>query len=997
MGIKRMISAVLTAAVLLTALPTAALGTNGGTPELSALKVKTADGQELSLLEGDTAADLGSSYSFTATFEHPEQVQSVYITSTKGSAVRMLEAQWDGTAFTTSGWFGGSADYVPGKIGVQYTVKTEETHIEDPVDWGGLENSGCTAQITASSGQATRATVDLTDLLEAESQVAVDLAVDVFDETTGGNLNDWLGAYQELELLTKYTLDGGKYVLYLDYSDPSSYAMILHDVSGSKFVKTILDEAAGSSDTLRTLSEQLGNISTVSGLAHQYFTIQDSADQLREQVSGRTDLTGAEKEELRESIDDYENDRLLFTLTMTVLPAVVAASGGTMAGPALVFNALVGAINAASGFFWDNRVGMYEGCEPLDTDFTPTAHGIPLSNSDLRRMNYTLTESGTYYLVGYVSSPIRIDGANVTICKHGYGCKLINDGGSLEVRDCTYEEDLDGNMIGQSLFASVTNNGGDVSVFCGQVSVDTSGDGAVYLYEGTVSEVAAEGAGDITVYGGTVKRIENDTGDLHIQDGRVGRITNSGGRVQIDRGLIGGTNGNTVIENKAGDLIVNGGAVRGYDPADPEGSVSAAIWNGAEGHVTIYGGTLDTIRNEGDLTIWDGAFFCGQHTDGVCLTNSGTAEIHDGRFVGSISSGAKGEGGGLTIHDGTFLAAANYNVGNSWGTVVIEDGEFQMLGTYGYDVNVFTGAGNANAQLKTVIRGGTFYCEGGVCVENQRGTSLMPVPYTVIEGGSFYSTEDGSVSSSGTLTISGGTFLNGDPPAFAGGITNGGDGVLDISGGTFTCLEGGPCVYSDDNQNVTISGGTFLAPDGLSVIEGKGCTLLVGKNSDIEMSGRFGLFEAGFRTDEFQLTVGSPAGYGGGIVYYDAPEGEGTAVTPAELMAMDFSREKYLRLVGDTSLCGTSAEGVSVILSGSGEELSTATVSGPEAVLVPGVQVWAASYEDGKMTGVTSGTLEADGTVTFSKALEAGMRLFFLDGQSRPVCGSILLQPDQST
>ena len=1001
---KRWISALLTAAMLLVALPASALeagAAEAGTPELTRLTVEAADGREISLLEGDVAEDLGESYSFTAVFDHPEQIESVYITSTKGSAVRLLEARWDGGAYTTSGWFGGVADYIPGKIGVEYTVKTEEPDIGGEVDWDALELEGADAQVTAGSGQAVQATVDLAGLLEAEGEVAVNVAVDIFDETTGGNLNDWLGAYQELELLNKYVLDGGKYVLYLDYSDPSAYAVIVHDISGSKLVKTVLDETAGASGTLQKLSEQLGNLKTVSGLASQFFTIQDSAEQLRDQVSGRTDLKGEEKEQLNERIDDYENDRLLFTLTMTVLPAVVAASGGTLAGPALVFNALVGAINAASNFFWDYRVGMISGCDPVDSDFTPTAHGIPLTRDLLWKMDYTITEGGTYYLAESVSPDIHIDGVGVTICKHGYGCTLVNDGGFLDVRDCAYEEDLDGNMIGSSLFAEVINNDGDVSVSGCRVSVDTAGEGRVTVYECRVTRVSAEGDGDISIYGGTVERIENGTGELTVHNGRIDRITNNGGTVRIERGQMGAearSSKAVYIENKGGTMYISGLQLWGRveNAAGASLTISDAVIIGRKGGDDSY-----AIDNEGALTIWNGTFSYGDRVgDGTCIANRGTAEIFDGQFVGSIGNSARNPNGGLTIHDGSFQSYGT-NVENSWGTVTIEGGEFQALGPHDYDANVSTRAGNGKTELETVIRGGTFYCASGSCVKNVQGTGVMPMPRTTIEGGSFYSAAADCVNNSGEMTISGGTFSCEDLPAFSGCVTNWDDGALSISGGAFICLDFAPCVYSDDNLDLTISGGTFLAPESLSVIEGMGCTLLVGENSDIEMSACRSaltrLFEEGFRTDEFQLTVATPAGYDGKILWYDAPEGEGLAVTPVQLAGMDFSGGHYLRLVGDASLTGASPEGVTVSLSGQGEELRTAAVSAPEGVLAAtDIRVWAASYEGGKMTAAVSGVLRADGTVTFSRPLETGMRLFFLDGESRPVCGSLLLQADKT-
>lgn len=1005
MGIRKGISVVLAVILLFTSIPVNALAAGSGTPKLTALTVQTESGEEIDLLgQWSVKADLGDSYSFTATFDHADQIDSVYITSTKGSAVRMMETQRNGASFTTSGWFHGDKNYIPGKIGVQYTMKTKQTSMDDSVDWDALEIEGCTAEITSSSGQLTEANVDLTTLLGAESQVAVDLAVDIFDETTGGNLNEWLGSYKDLELLHKYTLDEGKYILYLDYSDPSTYAMIVHDVSGSKFVKTVLDDASASSHTLRNLSEKLGTINTVSGLALEYFAIQDSVKELRDQVSSRTDLTGEEKAQLRESIDDYENDRLMFTLTMTLLPAVVAASGGTMIGPVLVLNALIGAINASADYFWANRTGMYEGCGPRNTDFTPDAHGIRLTSSSLSKVNYTLTESGTYYLAGNIGVPIKISSnAYVTICKHGFDCSLVNNGGTLEVRDCTYEEDADGNMIGQGLFtpsAKVTNNDGEVYVYCGEVSVTTPGSGNVRVYEGTVSQVVTKGDGDITVYGGTIEDIENGTGRLQVQDGRVERIVNNGGTVQIEDGQFGREE-KTAIDNNAGNVAVYGGDLSGYNPADFDDNVSATIYNGSEGTLTVYGGTLGSISNEGVLTIRGGIFGGGPDTAGVEISNSGTAEIFDCRFTGQITNSSPFEPGkGLTIHGGTFRSAEDYNVSNSWGRVTIEYGDFRMLGKYASDCNVQTEAGNAYAELETVIRGGEYYCEGGDCVSNGAGAGVRA--RTIIEDGNFYSTGGSCVGNAGIMTILQGTFVSEKTSSSEGCVTNTRDGELTISGGSFTSQKGNCCVYSYDTfgselLKLTISGGTFSAPEGFSAIKGDSCTLLVGDNSDIELSTRFGLFQSGSYEGEFQLTVDTPAGYDGGIVYYDAPEGAGVSVTPAELMAMDFSREKYLRLVGDMSLGGTSSEGVSVSLSGSGEELRTAKVSDPNQVLTSDTLVWAASYEGGKMTGITSGILKADGTVTFSEPVEAGAVLFFLDGENKPMCGNILLQLEKTT
>lgn len=1012
MKLKRWIAGTLVTALLLASLPIQALASSlseAEDPELLTLTITTDSGQTASLLEEESVSiDLEGGYSFTASFSHPEQIEAVYITSTKGSAVRLLEAQWDESvsAFTTSGFFGGDEDYIPGNIGVEYTTVTKAVDMEEAVDWASMKEdlgSEVTAEITADTADRVQATVDLAALLQAEGQVAVDFAIDVFDETTGGNLNDWLGAYKDLDQLTEYVLDGGNYFLYLDYSDASTYAMILRDVSGNKYVKAVMKEAGSYSDTLRALSEQLGNLNTVSSLSYQFLTIQEGAEQLRDQVSGRTDLTGAEKEDLDQRIDAYENDRLLFTLSMTVIPAVVAASGGTMAGPALVFNALLGAINAASSYFWSYRIGMITGCEPVDTDFVSDAHGIPLTPELLNEIDRTITESGTYYLRWDTTLEIGVTGGpavNVVLCTHGHDCEIqVNGGSSLELRDCTYEEDLDGNMISGSSNSEITNTGGHVTIREGHVNpIDTSESGYVTINGGTVSRVRAEGNGakEIQINGGTVTNIWDNVGDLHITGGRVGQVINSGGTIEVTGGQVHRYYAGAAIQNESGTVIISSGVILGY--GSDSSKRSAAIENSEDGILTITGGTLiggnqneATIENDGSLIIRDGELFCSEMSgETPCIDNRGRAEIFSGKFVGRINTAASDTDDGLIIHDGIFLATDTYNVRNNEGRLIIEGGNFS--GTpY---CNVRSQPSSAGNGAETIIRGGIFNCEGGNCIESEDTSALLN---TVIEGGSFCSGTGSCVINQGneniSMTISGGTFISGDPPAFQGCVTNDGDGSLTITGGTFTCLDGAPCVYSNDNLNLAISGGTFLAPEGLSAIEGKGCTLLLGENSSIEISARFGLFREGFRTDSFQLSVETAPGYDGGVVYYGSPETDGVSMTASQIAAMDFSQDTYLRLECDRSLRGTSVDGISVSMTGEPGSLRTATVSASgTAVLVLGLQVWAASYADGKMTDVASGVLQADGTVTFSKPLAAGTVLFFLDGSGRPAYGSVLLQ-----
>lgn len=1008
MRFKRWLSVMLAVTILLMNLPVSVIADNVdavGEPELLSLSVETAEGEEVPLLGGDTiSVNLGSSYSFKAVFTNPTQIEHVYITSTKGSAIRLLEAEWDGTAFTTSGYFNGDEQYIPGQIAVEYIKKAKAISMDDDVDWDSMQKAiggGVTASVTSDSDENIQATVDLAGLLEAESQVAMNFAINVFDANTGANLDEWLGAYKNLEQLTEYVLDDGKYFLYLDYSDASTYVMILRDTSGNKYIKLLMDSAGNYSYTIKNLSEKLVDVETVSNLSYQYLAIQKDIDELHSQVDSRTDLTGAEKAELNERINTYEDDRLLFALSMTVFPAVVAVSGGTMVGPAMMFNALLGVLNAASAFFWDYRVGAIIGCEPLDTNFINDAHGIPLTRELLKEMGGSITRGGTYYLTETVGD-IIIDGVTVTLCKHGRGCKIINNGGSLDVCDCTYEEDMDGCMIGWSLYANVTNNGGSVNIRCGQVSVKTNGMGNVTVSSGTVSSIITESGGKTEILGGTVNQIDNTYGNLHVKAGKISRIENTGGTVTIAGGNI------TKINNYSGEVTISGGVIKGYDSNTGYGSVNAAIENEAEGTMTITGGNIvggsnpdgtgAAIYNDGMLCIRSGDIYGGSGIgNDDCISTSGIVEIYGGSFWGRINNA---QGGNIAIHDGVFQAVDNNNVANYNGNLTIENGDFWSLGVEDNHNNIETRVSNSKYLSETIIRGGAFFCESGDCVSN---TSSIEISSTTIEGGSFYSPIGSCIINSGSMTITDGKFVSDDPVHSQGCIYNFGDGKLIITGGTFLCNEAYECI-NNKAQYLTITGGTFLAPNGW-VIRGKSkCALLVGNNSSIEMNGSLGISES------YQLILGTTEGYTGGIAYYDTLESKGVSLTPAalaglsekELDKLDGRNEegnfyRYFRLEGDKRLEGTSSDGVHVEITVRVNGSQYAVISGSGITLLAGTQVWAAAYdENGQMTEIVSGVLGEDNIIRFSKPLKAEMTLFLLDNCSRPIYGQILIGKDHT-
>lgn len=58
---------------------------------------------------------------------------------------------------------------------------------------------------------------------------------------------------------------------------------------------------------------------------------------------------------------ELRNDQIMFTVITTLLPLVVAGSGGTMVAPALLFTAMVGVMTSLSDVFWEARVSEIKG------------------------------------------------------------------------------------------------------------------------------------------------------------------------------------------------------------------------------------------------------------------------------------------------------------------------------------------------------------------------------------------------------------------------------------------------------------------------------------------------------------------------------------------------------------------------------------------------------------------------------------------------------------
>lgn len=423
---KRFISSLLVLCMATTLLPVKAWAAESGTalkePAVTDLTVTYNDGgtdKTTSLLPVESnqpqiPLPADGQLTFQIRFDSWEQLDKVYVTSTKDNNVKYLEAIANGTAgsYTASGCFDPSdTNYIPGQISVEYTKKlqtvSEETIVQDLAKVKTeLENYISVTNLTTSPDNSSIETaLAIKGLLLAEEEVLITATISFVDEITGTELSDWQSALENYKLVSSYISDSSstKYFLYQDYADKATYALLAKD--GSKVAKFVLSgfdtkpyDPYHPGSTLTDITGALDQVNAVSSLIYNYLNIHSSAAELTEQITVHPTMTVAQKAEAYSKVDAYENDRQIFSIITTILPTIVAASGGTMAGPTIMFTALLGAINAAADTFWNYRIGMILGCETINTNFVSDAHGTPLTDEYLRANRNKITTSGTYYL-----------------------------------------------------------------------------------------------------------------------------------------------------------------------------------------------------------------------------------------------------------------------------------------------------------------------------------------------------------------------------------------------------------------------------------------------------------------------------------------------------------------------------------------------------------------------------------------------------------------------
>ena len=445
--------------------------------------------------------------------------------------------------------------------------------------------------------------------------------------------------------------------------------------------------------------------------------------------------------------------------------------------------------------------------------------------------------TGTLNSAGTLTGLVTNNGGAVNITG-GTAVTLTNTAGVLAITGGAVSGLVTNDATGSSTVTidSLTNNTGGTFTNTGNVTnATTVTGGTVTMAAGALStastvtvnggilEVDSGTVGAVTVGGGTLDIDGGTVASLNLDDGTDHTISGSGtvtGVTTIDNGTLvqtgvnsqlgtDGTTASTVTVGSGGDYQANEGIAG--DVTNSGGTITAADTTFASlintsGTVTIAAGkTLqaESLRNDGTLTIGDGATFTGT---GNTFNNAGIATIANGGSI--IDAGAINNLAGGTL---TFagLATVNADSNSVGGEIVTNAGTFIVNSA----TNSTASIGNdafTNLGTGTIAVNGTATLDGITTLTNS-STSTNAI--NIATGATLEAINLNS--SAGTITVAGSLDA-------ATGITG---GTLTINGGTVASLTNSGTVKvtgttATVSNNVLMTAGTLdLQSDGVATTD----------------------------------------------------------------------------------------------------------------------------------------------------------------------------------
>ena len=304
-------------------------------------------------------------FKFSASFDNSENIDKVYIVSTRNNQKKYMNAVWDEKtqSYIAEGRFEGTdRNYVPGEITVEYTKKRPNVPISNSINANELMEymdsavKDCTATVTQNTEDNYAATINVAESISDLVGDEIKMTVTKLDKQYSNvPISDLMSSAKDYY---SYFIEenGKKYVLNLDLTNMETLNMVVHDIAENKQINYALDfldnSTPGNPSKALAISEVLDQIGFVTGTIADVYDIETADEELRDRIMA-SGMSAEDQEIALKKADELKKDRELFLLTTMVITVATMGTGGA---PALVFGLLFGAITTSSSFFWDMRM-----------------------------------------------------------------------------------------------------------------------------------------------------------------------------------------------------------------------------------------------------------------------------------------------------------------------------------------------------------------------------------------------------------------------------------------------------------------------------------------------------------------------------------------------------------------------------------------------------------------------------------------------------------------
>lgn len=293
-----------------------------------------------SLLTGYVVFYPLAGYSFTASFTNRKEIDHVYIVSTRNNVKKYIEAFWDTKkqCYVANGYFDkGNINYVPGKISVEYTLKTSKKKISvgNNVDFSSesftaklkdgwkksiievKENANASTNINASDRVLNaKLSSDLTGM----EGISLKLTETIVSNQNEVNKEEILKE-KEGQIVKEFTENKKDYIYCLDYSNLDKVSITIYNLTEKKQYHYTLEVEGNWNRSMRELLIQVISAGMEEDYLSAYYPANDSYETMLQNIYA-SDMS---EEEANTAIKDSEK---LFEqgLVLRVITAMIAGN-----------------------------------------------------------------------------------------------------------------------------------------------------------------------------------------------------------------------------------------------------------------------------------------------------------------------------------------------------------------------------------------------------------------------------------------------------------------------------------------------------------------------------------------------------------------------------------------------------------------------------------------------------------------------------------------------